>query len=63
MDITQLPFNLHIGLEPATDAGLLVSLPDGPRYLNHVGTVTPALCSLSPRPEQVRSSRNNSGPR
>ena len=39
MDVTQLPFNRHIGLEVAADAGFLVSLPDGPQYTNHVGTV------------------------
>lgn len=40
MDVTQLPFNRLIGLEPAaTDSGLLVGLPEGPQYTNHVGTV------------------------
>jgi acyl-coenzyme A thioesterase PaaI-like protein len=40
MDVTQLPFNRLIGLEAeAADSGLLVSLPDGPRYTNHLGTV------------------------
>ena len=39
MDVTQLPFNRHIGLEAATDAAFLVTLPDGPQYTNHVGTV------------------------
>ena len=40
MDVTQLPFNRLIGLEPvAADGGLLVSLPDGPQYTNHLGTV------------------------
>ena len=39
MDVTQLPFNRLIGLESSADDGLLVSLPDGPQYANHLGTV------------------------
>lgn len=40
MDVTQLPFNRLIGLEPAaTDSGFLVGLPEGLQYTNHVGTV------------------------
>jgi len=40
MDVTQLPFNRLIGLElAAADSGLLVGLPDGPQYTNHLGTV------------------------
>jgi acyl-coenzyme A thioesterase PaaI-like protein len=40
MDVTQLPFNRHLGLEPGgDDGGSLVSLPDGPQYANHLGTV------------------------
>jgi acyl-coenzyme A thioesterase PaaI-like protein len=40
MDVTQLPFNRLIGLESAApDSGFLVSLPDGPQYTNHLGTV------------------------
>jgi acyl-coenzyme A thioesterase PaaI-like protein len=40
MDVTQLPFNRLIGLEPAAaDSGFLVSLPGGPQYANHLGTV------------------------
>jgi acyl-coenzyme A thioesterase PaaI-like protein len=39
MDVTQLPFNRLIGLEAAADGGLLVTLPDGPQYSNHLGTV------------------------
>lgn len=40
MDVTQLPFNHLIGLELApSDSGFLVSLPDGPQYTNHLGTV------------------------
>jgi acyl-coenzyme A thioesterase PaaI-like protein len=40
MDVTQLPFNRLVGLEPATaESGFLVSLPDGPQYSNHLGTV------------------------
>jgi acyl-coenzyme A thioesterase PaaI-like protein len=40
MDVTQLPFNRLIGLVPAApDSEFLVSLPDGPQYTNHLGTV------------------------
>ena len=39
MDITQLPFNRLIGLEYASGDRLLVALPPGPQYGNHVGTV------------------------
>lgn len=40
MDVTELPFNRLIGLEAsAADGGLLVSLPGGPQYANHLGTV------------------------
>jgi acyl-coenzyme A thioesterase PaaI-like protein len=40
MDVTQLPFNRLIGLEPAAaDSGFLVGLPDGPQNTNHLGTV------------------------
>jgi acyl-coenzyme A thioesterase PaaI-like protein len=40
MDVTQLPFNRLVGLEPAPpESGFLVSLPDGPQYTNHLGTV------------------------
>jgi acyl-coenzyme A thioesterase PaaI-like protein len=40
MDVTQLPFNRLIGLESCGDgSGFLVSLPEGPQYTNHLGTV------------------------
>src|SRR5262245_7479411 len=40
MDVTQLPFNRHVGLEPAAEeSGFLVGLPEGPKYTNHLGTV------------------------
>jgi acyl-coenzyme A thioesterase PaaI-like protein len=40
VDITRLPFNHLIGLEPAApEGGFLVSLPAGPQYTNHLGTV------------------------
>src|SRR5712692_3405735 len=40
MDVTALPFNRLLGLEPApSGSGFLVSLPDGPQYTNHLGTV------------------------
>lgn len=38
MDVTQLPFNRRIGLEQS-EGDLLVSLPAGPQYTNHLGTV------------------------
>jgi len=39
MDVTQLPFNRLVGLEPAATDEFLVSLPAGPQYANHLGTV------------------------
>ncbi len=40
MDVSQLPFNLLIGLELANpDSGFLVSLPHHLQYTNHLGTV------------------------
>jgi acyl-coenzyme A thioesterase PaaI-like protein len=39
VDVTQLPFNRLVGLEPPDADGFLVSLPAGPQYLNHLGTV------------------------
>lgn len=40
MDVTQLPFNRHVGLEPGADGTeFLVSLPEGPHYANHLGTI------------------------
>ncbi|MEK6258662.1 MAG: YiiD C-terminal domain-containing protein [Planctomycetota bacterium] len=40
MDVTQLPFNRLLGLKPAdVDSEFLVILPEGPQYLNHLGTV------------------------
>jgi acyl-coenzyme A thioesterase PaaI-like protein len=40
VDVTQLPFNRLIGLEPAAAGSeLLVSLPPGSQYTNHLGTV------------------------
>lgn len=38
VDVTQLPFNRLVGLEPA-DGDLLVSLRAGPQHANHLGTV------------------------
>jgi acyl-coenzyme A thioesterase PaaI-like protein len=38
--ITELPFNRFIGLQSAgAEPGALLSLPDAPQYLNHLGTV------------------------
>lgn len=39
MDVTQLPFNRLVGLEHASGDRLLVALPAGPQYGNHIGTV------------------------
>jgi acyl-coenzyme A thioesterase PaaI-like protein len=40
VDVTQLPFNQLIGLEvPPADSDFLISLPAGPQYTNHLGTV------------------------
>jgi acyl-coenzyme A thioesterase PaaI-like protein len=40
VDVTQLPFNRCVGLElAAAGSGFLVSLPAGPQYANHLGTV------------------------
>src|SRR5438046_1968860 len=40
MDVTRLPFNRLVGVEPAAPgSGFLVSLPADPRYANHLGTV------------------------
>jgi hypothetical protein len=40
MNICNLPFNRLIGLEMAEHGSdLMVGLPDGPQYLNHLGTV------------------------
>src|SRR4051812_31618690 len=40
MDVTALPFNHLVGLEPAPPgSGFLVALPDAPQYTNHAGTV------------------------
>ncbi len=40
MDVSQLPFNHYIGLELASqESDFLVTLPDDPKYTNHVGTV------------------------
>lgn len=40
MDVTSLPFNQLIGLELADpESDFLVSLPDDPKYTNHLGTV------------------------
>jgi len=40
MEVTALPFNRFLGLEPAApESGFLVSLPGLPQYTNHLGTV------------------------
>ncbi len=37
--VTELPFNRHIGLEAGGEGEELLRLPEGERYLNHLGTV------------------------
>lgn len=39
MNITDLPFNQFIGVEPSPREGFALSLPAGERYTNHLGTV------------------------
>lgn len=40
MDVTQLPFNQLIGLEPAAeDSGFLVGIGGDAKYSNHLGSV------------------------
>lgn len=40
MDVTALPFNQLVGLEPASpESGFLVALPADPEHGNHLGTV------------------------
>lgn len=40
VDVTALPFNRLVGLEPASpESGFLVVLPAGAQYGNHLGTV------------------------
>lgn len=39
MKITGLPFNQLIGLAESAKAGTLLTLPNDPRYTNHLGTV------------------------
>ncbi len=40
MNVTQLPFNRLIGMEPGDPEGeFLASLPDDSKYTNHLGTV------------------------
>lgn len=43
-----IPFNKHLGLVEAEDPSALLELPEGPQYLNHVGTIhAGALLSLA----------------
>jgi len=37
--VTELPFNMLLNLQSATDAAHLLWLPAGGQYLNHLGTV------------------------
>ena len=48
MDITQLPFNKLIGIQRMDPAKGICCLPEDPKYLNHIGTVSaPALFALA----------------
>lgn len=60
MDVAQLAFNQLIGLEAATEgSGFLVSLPNHPRYANHIGSVhAGALMTLAESASGVFLSRN-----
>jgi acyl-coenzyme A thioesterase PaaI-like protein len=37
--VTELPFNMFLGLEQVDESPLLLRLPAGAKYLNHLGTV------------------------
>jgi len=37
--VTEIPFNAFVGIETSADPAGLLRLPDGPKYLNHLGTV------------------------
>jgi acyl-coenzyme A thioesterase PaaI-like protein len=40
MDVTTVPFNRFLGLEKAPpESGFLMTLPPGPHYANHLGTI------------------------
>ena len=39
MNITDLPFNSFIGITRSQEEGSVLSLPNDPRYTNHLGTV------------------------
>ncbi|WP_009960435.1 PaaI family thioesterase [Verrucomicrobium spinosum] len=46
--VTELPFNRFMGIESCRDGELLLRLPAGDQYLNHLGTVhASALLSLA----------------
>jgi acyl-coenzyme A thioesterase PaaI-like protein len=38
-NVTELPFNRFVGLQPAEQPDKLLQLPAGAHYLNHLGTV------------------------
>ena len=46
--VTEIPFNKHLGLVASHDPSALLELPEGPQYLNHIGTIhAGALLSLA----------------
>ena len=48
MDITQIPFHSHLGIERSSQAGFVFSLPNDEKYTNHLGIIhASALASLA----------------
>lgn len=39
MEITEIPFNRFVGLVRSGQAGRVLTLPEGPQYANHLGTL------------------------
>lgn len=38
-NVTELPFNRYLGIQPAGDRTKILQLPAGEQFLNHLGTV------------------------
>ena len=48
MDVTELPYNAHLGIERSRDSRALLELAEGPHLHNHLGTFhAAALFSLA----------------
>ena len=46
--VIEIPFNRQLGLVEAEDPKALLELPEGPQFLNHIGTIhAGALLSLA----------------